>query len=404
MDNTENYFQKKLLDSLEVQRIPYDQTAWDRLSRELDDTNPKKKQSIFGYYWVLLLLPLLAWNISLQKKLSNIENTQNQIVAKEIVSVKKDTVIRYVDKIIYVTRPNNTKTIASIKSDLASNNSSNSNKFSIAFEKSSSAYLNENQPIASSINEMKVLKNENESFDKMICSEMESLQNSNKIDELAVTNKKINTEDIDNIYSYPIKKIKKQNSKISNEISIGMLQTANVATINEQAYQIALSTKLWKNFSINLGLQYNNANFDANHHEIAAIYPIPLPHQNGDIMSNINYNSNRISLPILLNYSFLPENKFSPYIFLGDQIQYQTCSKIAFNYFTKDHDLYTINKKIMNNSWSNSLIMGGGITFPVYQKIKGFGALQCRKAISSNGLLNAEKLVGQFIVGLKIKI
>ncbi len=135
MDNTENYFQKKLMDSLEVQRIPYDQTAWDRLSRELDDTNPKKKQSIFGYYWVLLLLPLLAWNISLQKKLSTIENTQNQIVAKEIVSVKKDTVIRYVDKIIYVTRLDNSKTVASKKSELASNNSSNSNKFPIVLKR-----------------------------------------------------------------------------------------------------------------------------------------------------------------------------------------------------------------------------------------------------------------------------
>mgnify|MGYP001058396953 FL=1 len=105
MDNVENFFQKKLKESLESYRIPYDQNAWEKLSNNLDNQSGTKKNLLTRLFWIFLLLPLLAWNIHLQHKINIIESSKTDVVISPKTSIKVDTIIKYVDKIIYQKKP-----------------------------------------------------------------------------------------------------------------------------------------------------------------------------------------------------------------------------------------------------------------------------------------------------------
>lgn len=404
MDNVENFFQKKLKESLESYRIPYDQNAWEKLSNNLDNQSGAKKNLLTRLFWIFLLLPLLAWNIHLQHKINIIESSKTDVVISPKTSIKVDTIIKYVDKIIYQKKPIyiHEKTISEkelFENDLVQKTTKNEDLVTI-----SNGIENDNQLNQNITDLHNSLIDNNNTYDKMICDDLEKIKADYKIKLLASKDNLINNIETNDYPMNPAKKIKKLRSDKTNEISIGMLQSLNTDKINDQTFQISYNRTLWINFKASIGLQYSNSSMAVTHHEVNNDYAIPAPHQFGDNLTSINYHYRSIGIPIQLTYNLLSKKKVNPYLQIGVQFQKKMCCDFDYYFVTHSSEGYTINKLATLNNWNSFFQFGIGTDFPLYQKIKGFGAFQLKNAFDTKKLFNSENKVAQFLLGIKFNI
>jgi len=404
MDNVENFFQKKLKESLESYRIPYDQNAWEKLSNSLDNQRGKKNL-LTRLLWIFLLLPLLAWNIHLQHKINIIESSKTDVVIYPKTSIKVDTIIKYVDKIIYQIKPIYIREKIIADNNLTNQDSEQNSTIKEDLYKLSKAFENENQQNETTSDMHNALISNEKDYDKMICDALENIQMDYKIKLLSSSKENL----LENITSneYPMnlpKKVRKLRTPKTNEISIGMIQSMNINKINDQSFQICYNRSLWNNLYASLGLQYSNSNLEVTHHEVTIENAIPAPHQLGDNLTSIYYHYRSIGIPIQLTYNLLSKKKVNPYLLIGVQFQKKMCCDLDYYYTTHNSEGYSINKLATLNKWNSYFQLGIGADFPLYQKIKGFGAFQLKSALDNKKLFDAENNYTQFLLGIKFKI
>ncbi|MEY4904485.1 MAG: hypothetical protein RLZZ292_2300 [Bacteroidota bacterium] len=394
----DNFFRKKLLEGLNHERIAYDDSAWHRLASQLDNTTkPQQSRRMLSAWWLLLLLPLLGWNVALQHQVSALQ-TQIGIEKKEITSQQNvvqttyihDTITKVYYRTIYLPSKeenkesqklafDKNKVINNSLSDIYDNN--NQKQKDINIEKNTEKNI-QHKGINTQENTQIIATIPNEKEDKTAPSS-EPIKSENTT----------NTVKEEKALETPQSIIKKKRTiqfKI-NDLSIGMAKNAFFA-LSANEMNAAIGLYINPNNTLQLGIGSQQARADIAHEVIEKQFPAPLPHQAMDSFLVANYQAQHLSFPFQIQHFFkIKNNKFSPYIQVGALLQKHQKTNVIYNYQTMLGDTYYINKEYAESHWKTFGVLQFGANIPIFKQFSSEIGVQSRFLLNKNNFLSLEK-------------
>lgn len=412
-NNNERFFQQKLQESIDNQRIAYDEMSWQRLSQQLDlaEGQQAKRRGISAA-WLLLLLPLLAWNTALQHQISVL---QTQLVANRSVSsipqeVQKtiyvhDTINRIFYKNIYIKDNQNlSPQLVAKANDFFSKKGDANSSFSDSYDAKSA--------LNGAKNKQTLTDNNNNNKDKESIKENELIENNDiHNDTIAQPQNSVTTtikiaEEAEKLATTPQQIIKKRKHiKLTiNDIWVNGAHTLAGNNFREMAVSGGLSLRLNKSINLQAGVQSNFSNHLMNHEDIAAIHTAPMPHLSDDKAISVNYQTQHLSFPLQIQYFTKKKYRLAqPFFNIGALIQQHKSTTLTYNFETHTGETYSIKKEISEKHWKPFANIGAGIDIlPTSHWAISF-AINARQALQTKHLLAKEQRLLFVNLGLKYK-